>query len=133
MTDREIDGMQLLLADNDPRVRASLRWRLTLEPDLSVTAEADSATSLLTEASRGCPDAVLVDWNLVDLTPERWLAALRWRCPALVIIVISGRPEVKKAALQAGADYFISKLDPVEGLLEVLRLVRPTADSKVAN
>ena len=51
----------------------------------------------------------------VDLLP-----ALRQACPALSVIVLSGRPEAEDAALAAGADAFISKADPPEQLLAAI-------------
>jgi CheY-like chemotaxis protein len=46
---------------------------------------------------------------------------LRELCPGLPVIVLSGQPEVRRTALAAGADAFVSKADPPEQLLAALR------------
>jgi len=48
------------------------------------------------------------------------LPALRARYPRLPVIVMCGQPEVRRAALAAGADAFISKTDPPDQLLAAL-------------
>jgi hypothetical protein len=40
-----------------------------------------------------------------------------------MVIALSGRPEAQKAALDAGADFFVSKGESPERLLDVLRMV----------
>jgi DNA-binding NarL/FixJ family response regulator len=40
--------------------------------------------------------------------------------PNLLVVVLSGRPEVRREALAAGADAFVSKVDPPERLLAAL-------------
>jgi DNA-binding NarL/FixJ family response regulator len=41
------------------------------------------------------------------------------------MIVMSGQPEVRRAALAAGADAFISKTDPPDQLLAALKELCP--------
>jgi DNA-binding NarL/FixJ family response regulator len=48
------------------------------------------------------------------------LSALRRVCPNSFVIVLSGRMEVRRAALAAGADAFVYKCDPPERLLEAI-------------
>ena len=54
---------------------------------------------------------------------EELLSALRKRCPDLPVIALSGQPEVRRAALAAGADAFVGKADPPERLLVAIRSV----------
>ena len=51
------------------------------------------------------------------------LSALRQACPGLHVIVLSARAEAYRAALDAGADDFVSKVDPPERLLAAIRSV----------
>jgi DNA-binding NarL/FixJ family response regulator len=73
----------------------------------------------LTYVEGSCPDLLLLDWGLHGLVHEE-LAILRRMCPSLCVITLSGRPEVRQAALCAGTDAFVSKSDPPERLLEAI-------------
>lgn len=112
--------MQALLADDQAKVRSALRLLLSHEPDVDVLGEAVDATGLLDWVKAAGPDLVLLDWELPGFSPDL-MATLRELCPSLIVIALSGRPEAHRAALSAGADAFVSKVDPPERLLEAIR------------
>jgi two-component system response regulator DesR len=109
--------MRVLLADDQAKVRSALRLRLEQEPGINVVGEATEADELLAQVGAARPDIVLLDWELPGLPRNDALSALRARCPHLKVIALSGRPEARRAALEAGADAFVSKGDPPEQLL----------------
>jgi DNA-binding NarL/FixJ family response regulator len=113
--------MRLLLADDQPHVRFALRALLERQAGIQVVGEAGNWEALLSQSSATCPDAVLLDWGLPGATEAGPLSDLREACPETVVIVLSGRPEARPAALNAGADAFVSKTDPPQQLLAVLR------------
>jgi len=113
--------MEILLADNQPKVRFGLRVLLERQPGLKVVGEATNAEDLLAQMEAGCPDLVLLDWELPGLAGGDLLSALRGVCPDLLVIVLSGRTEVRRAALAAGADAFVYKCDPPERLLAAIK------------
>ena len=115
--------MRVLLADDQSRVRSALRLVLEQQQGVSILGEAVDATSLLDWVKAACPDLVLLDWELPGLETDSLLSALRARCPHLKVVALSGRPEARQAALDAGADAFVSKGDPPEWLLRTLRAV----------
>ncbi len=110
-------AMWVLIADDQSRVRSALRLLLEQEPDLHVLGEAVDTRGLLDCLKVVCPDIVLLDWELPGLPGNGVLPALRTLCPRLGVIALSGRPEARQAALDAGADAFVSKGDPPEQLL----------------
>jgi DNA-binding NarL/FixJ family response regulator len=128
--------MRILLADDQPKVRFALRVLLERQPGLKVVGEAADADDLLTQMETACPDLVLLAWELPGhvLSPRRpelvegskglargdLLSALRRVCPNSFVIVLSGRMEVRRAALAAGADAFVYKCDPPERLLAAI-------------
>ena len=112
--------MQILLADNQPKVRFGLRVLLERQPGLKIVGEATNAEDLLAQVEADCPDLVLLGWGLPGLAKADLLSALRGVCPGLFVIVLSGRAEVRRAALDAGADAFVSKCDPPERLLAAI-------------
>jgi len=112
--------MHILLADDQKKVRFALRVLLERQPGCIVVGEATSAQDLLSQAQEICPDLVLLAWELPDRDVASLIAELRRECPPLRIIVLSGRPEARQAALAAGADTFVSKGDPPDCLLSAL-------------
>jgi len=109
--------MRVLLADDQAKVRSALRLVLEQQPSVQVLGEAVDATGLLDWVKAACPDLVLLDWELPGIESDGLLPPLRELCPGLMVIALSGRPEARQAALDAGADAFVSKGDPPEWLL----------------
>jgi DNA-binding NarL/FixJ family response regulator len=116
----EETSMRILLADTRPKVRFALRVLLDRQPGLEVVGETIDAQGLLAWTEAECPDVLLLDWELAGSAAADLLLALRGICPDLSVIVLSGRPEVRRAALMAGADVFVSKTDPPERLLAAI-------------
>ena len=112
--------MRILLADEQTRVRLALQILLSQEPGVTVVGEAAEATDLLAQIRATRPDLVLLDWGLPELVSIGSLSALHTACPNLSVIVLTGRPETRQMALAAGADEFISKIDPPEKLLAAI-------------
>jgi DNA-binding NarL/FixJ family response regulator len=112
--------MRILIADSQAKVRFALRVLLERQPGVEVVGEAASTGDLLAHAALSCADLALLDWNLAGAAPARLLSALGRDHPRLGILVLSGRPEARQAALAAGADAFVSKGDPPENLLAAI-------------
>lgn len=114
--------MRVLLADDRPKTRFALRLLLERQPGIQVVGEAADAKELLVQARMTSPTVVLLDWELANVGADgSALSALREMCPHLCVIALSGRPEMRKAALAAGADAFVSKTDQPERLLAAVR------------
>ena len=116
--------MRILLADHRPKIRFALRALLEQQPEFDVVGEAANAEELLIQTEATCPDLVLLDWGLRGQNMVMLLRALRRLCASATVIVLSGRPELRKAALDAGADAFVSKVDPPERLLAAIASCR---------
>ena len=98
-----------------------MRVLLEEQPGWRVAGEAVDAQALLDRIRGGCPDLVLLDWELPGMPAEELLATIRRACPDLRVIFMSGRDELREAALRAGADVFAYKADPPEKLLRLIR------------
>ena len=120
--------LNILIGDAQPRVRFGLRLLLEQQAGWRVVGEAEDVQTLLDHVGRGCPDLVLLDWELPGMPAQELLAAIRRSCPCLWVVFMSGRDELRHTALQAGADVFAYKADPPENLL---RLIRELAAEKV--
>jgi DNA-binding NarL/FixJ family response regulator len=113
--------LNILIGDAQPRVRFGLRLLLEQQSGWRVVGEAEDARTLLDHVQSGCPDLILLDWELPGMPAQELLAVIRRACPRLGVIFMSGRDELRHPALQAGADVFVYKADPPENLLRLIR------------
>jgi DNA-binding NarL/FixJ family response regulator len=112
--------MEILLADDEPKVRLALRALLERQPGVNVVGETTDAQDLLLQMEDMCPDVVLLDWELPGLGAKDLLPALRRACPDAVVIALSGLVRARQTALAAGVDAFVSKGEPPERLLSTI-------------
>jgi two-component system KDP operon response regulator KdpE len=110
----------VLIVDDEPAMIRALRINLRVRKyDVTTSATGREA---LAEASRRPPDAVILDLGLPDVDGIEVIRRLRDWSQAPVI-VLSGRtgPGDKIAALDAGADDYVTKPFSMEELLARLR------------
>ena len=115
--------MRVGLADSQAEVRVALRLLLERKLGLQVVGEVDTAAELLAVLAACDPDLVLLHWRLPDIQPTELLPALHTDFLRLRIIVLSVQPEIESAALAAGADAFISKVDPPAQVVKTIAQV----------
>jgi DNA-binding NarL/FixJ family response regulator len=111
---------RILIADDQAKVRSALLLLLRHEPRIQVIGEAQNITQALALTRAKRPDLILLDWELTLQSDISAIAALRNIQPNLLVIALSGQPDARGAALQAGANAFVSKGDPPEQLLAAL-------------
>ena len=113
---------RILVVDDDPQIVRALRINLRAR-GYEVEVAADGGTALHAAAARP-PDLVVLDLGLPDLDGAEVIRGLRgWT--AVPILVLSGRAEGsdKVAALDAGADDYVTKPFGVDELLARIRAV----------
>ena len=113
--------MRVLLADDDVHVRSALRLLLEQEPGVRIVGESTAAPDLADQIARTRPGMILLDWELPGLGADGFLKRLRLALPAVRLVALSGRPEQRSAALDAGVDAFVCKGDAPESLITTLR------------
>lgn len=111
---------RVVVADQLEPVRAGLRLLLGQAHGLTVTGEACTAESLVALTNERKPDLVLLEWGLPGSQFRTIVRKLRAARPEMSVIALSANPEVRREALDAGADAFVSKLDPPERLLATM-------------
>jgi two-component system KDP operon response regulator KdpE len=119
----------ILLVDDEEQIRRMLR--LTLEEAGYGVREAESGRIALGEIALKMPDLVILDLGLPDTPGTEVLRALRLNCSIPVLVLsVTGHEQSKIAALDAGADDYITK--PFSGgelvarLRALLRRIRPS-------
>ena len=122
----EIDSKtRVLIADDLLSVRSALRLVLEQEPEIAVTGEAGDFQELVERMAGGCPDIVLLDWELPGAEGRGLLTQIKEKCPEMVVITLSSLPDARKEALKAGADGFISKGNPPQEVVAAVKKYLP--------
>jgi len=115
--------IRICIADRQPRVRYGMRVLLEQQPGWKVIGEAAEVAELIEQTQTGCPDMVLLEWELPGMPAEEVVAQLRSSCPDIRIVSLSGQLEVRQAALNAGVDGFASKTEPPERLIQLIQKI----------
>jgi DNA-binding NarL/FixJ family response regulator len=119
--------ISLVLVDDQSTVRTSLRMRMALESDLLIVGEASDGAMAIEQVRLLQPDVVVMDVRMPLVDGIAAADTIRHQNPTAAIVMLSLYDDrnTRKRALAAGATAFISKQQPVEDLLSVIRQVRP--------
>ncbi len=110
----------VLVIDDEPQIRRLLR--VTLEAGGYRVAEAATGEDGIVQTAQRRPDVVILDLGLPDLSGVEVLQRLReWSRVPVVILSVLDREEEKVAALDAGADDYVTKPFGTAELLARLR------------
>ncbi|APV45243.1 Response regulator receiver domain-containing protein [Dehalogenimonas formicexedens] len=113
--------MRVLIADDDLQVRRALRLLIEQHFDHVVIEEAAAAEQLLEISPGNSPDLILLDWELPVNNRSGLFRGIRNKCPEAAVVALSALPESRKEALACGCRAFISKNDPPEAFIPLLR------------
>lgn len=104
-------GIRLLVVDDDPGFRETLRHLLAPQDEVEILGEAGDGEEALRLAGSLRPDVVLMDLTMPrmnGLEATRQLKA-RWPELAIVIITVHDDEAYRRTALAAGAEAFLVK------------------------
>jgi two-component system, OmpR family, KDP operon response regulator KdpE len=125
------ENITALVIDDEKQIRRLLR--LVLEEQNYRVLEAETGHQGLVEAAQRKPDVVLLDLGLPDMDGQEVLKCLReWsRVPVLILSVRDG-PDDKVAALDSGADDYVTKPFESAELLARLRAIQRRGSASLA-
>jgi DNA-binding NarL/FixJ family response regulator len=118
---REEQKVRILVADDQTKVRSALRLVIEQEPGFEVIDEVETPNRLLSMIEETQPDILLLDWGFGSRDRMHLLQTLKGKFPNLKVIVLSTCILDRQKALSAGAYCFVSKVDPVETLIQCLQ------------
>jgi two-component system, OmpR family, response regulator MprA len=121
--------MKILVVDDEPAVRESLRRALELE-GYTVELAGDGIEALERFGSNGEPDAVILDILMPRMDGLETCRRLRREGHRVPVLMLTAREEVENrvAGLDAGADDYVTKPFALEELLARMRaLLRRTS------
>jgi DNA-binding NarL/FixJ family response regulator len=116
---------RIFVVDDHPIVRKGLAQLIDQEPDLVVSAEAESAEGAMESLKKAMPDLAIVDISLQGVDGIELIKKIKARYPALPILVLSMHDEALFAerALRVGARGYIMKQEAIEKMMEAIRKV----------
>jgi len=111
---------RVLVIDDEPSILRALRINLTARNYDVFTAS--DGTSGLAAVSRERPDAVILDLGLPDMDGTQVIHGVRgWTTTPIIVLSVWGAEHQKVAALDAGADDYVTKPFGMDELLARLR------------
>jgi two-component system KDP operon response regulator KdpE len=111
---------RVLIVDDEPQIRRALKVNLTARG--YTVEEAATGLEALELASSRHPDAVILDLGLPDLDGIEVVRGLRgWSHTPIIILSVRDGERDKVAALDAGADDYVTKPFGMDELLARLR------------
>ena len=100
--------LRILIIEDDPPIRKVLRASLTAHG--YETIEAESAREGLMHATTGNPNLIVLDLGLPDRDGMELIAEIRgWSQLPIIVLSARGQEQFKIAALDAGADDYLTK------------------------
>jgi two-component system, OmpR family, KDP operon response regulator KdpE len=111
---------RVLVIDDEPSILRALRINLTAR-NYEVSTASDG-TSGLAAIARERPDAVILDLGLPDMDGTQVIHGVRgWSATPIIVLSVWGAEHQKVAALDAGADDYVTKPFGMDELLARLR------------
>jgi len=117
--------VDVYLCDDVPELRQLLRIILEEDPGVRVVGESGDAEAGIEEIAELQPHVVLLDLSMPGMDGLEALPVIRRVAPGTAVVVFSGFTEARMASLvlEAGADRYIEKGEPLERVREVVREV----------
>lgn len=118
-------SIRIMLVDDHLMLREALRGTLNAEPDLEVVTEAGSGREALEKLAQECPDILLLDIALPDMTGIDVAAQALARHPKLLIVGLSGYTDkvFVDEMLKAGGRAYVVKSAGTRELISAIRAV----------
>ncbi len=115
-----MDMIRVLLADDEPLIRAGLATILQASGSITIVGEVSTGKQAVTEAQRLQPDVICMDIRMPDgdgLEATRLIQQLD-PTPAVIVITTFDLDEYVFGALEAGACGILLKDSPMDALVE---------------
>ncbi len=118
-----MSGLQAVVVDDELQIRRFLR--ISLEASGYTVYEVDNGQMALTEIAQRRPDLVILDLGLPDMDGIDVIKRLReWTQTPILVLSVRDSDDDKIAALDAGADDYLTKPFSVGELLARLRVAQ---------
>jgi DNA-binding NarL/FixJ family response regulator len=116
-----MEGMRILLADPQLRIRKTMRLILPRISGIEIVGEITSDADLVPGVRSTKPNLILLDVDLSGAQLEMRIAQIRCEMPRVIIVGLSGKHESGCGGRIDGLDEFISKSEPADKVLMILK------------
>lgn len=132
-----MSNIRLLLVDDDPLVRRSLKMMFELH-NISVIGEAANGEEALEAVARLKPTMVLMDVNMPKMDGLKAVRSIKTKHPGVQIIILTVHNQHEKVvqAIRDGSSAYVLKDSSPEQLIEIVESVaegRYFVDTTIAN
>ena len=117
------EPIRILVVDDQPRARKSLKALLSTWPRVAEIHEASNGREALQLVKELQPDAVLMDVRMPELDGLKATMQIKALWPQVKVVVLSMYAEHRDEALAAGADAFVGKGEAADRLLDLLSVL----------
>ncbi|MEM5775637.1 MAG: response regulator, partial [Anaerolineaceae bacterium] len=115
------EGVRILIVDDERQIRRMLNTSLTAHS--YIVDESANGGSALADVAVFRPDIILLDLGLPDMDGLEVLKRLReWSKTPVIILSVRDQEQQKVAALDAGADDYLTKPFSMQELLARIRV-----------
>jgi DNA-binding NarL/FixJ family response regulator len=113
----------ILIADDNPRLRALIRRLLAQEPDLDVVGEAANGADAIRMADQLRPDILVIDLVMPGVTGLEAMRRIKMNHPATKVIIttVHRQNAYLRAAEASGTDAFLIKRTLMTTLVPTIR------------
>lgn len=126
------EGLQILIVDDELQIRRFLR--ISLEANGYVVHETATGQEGILKAAQLRPDLIILDMGLPDMDGLEVLKRLReWTQVPVIILSVRDSDHDKVAALDAGADDYLTKPFSMDELLARIRTAQRHAQPQQQN
>jgi DNA-binding NarL/FixJ family response regulator len=113
--------VNVLIAGCEPKVRSAMRLLLDHEEGICVVGEVMESEKILSMVRDTMPDTIVLGLDVAINDVADLIIAIRSERPGIKVIGLSFKHKAREKALEEGVDAFVSKWDPPEELLSILR------------
>jgi two-component system, NarL family, nitrate/nitrite response regulator NarL len=117
--------IKLLLVDDHELVREGIRLSLLRHPSIQITGEAATGKEALRKARQLCPDVVLMDLNMPEMSGLEATPLIRKHCPdtRVLALTVHDNKEYVFRILRSGAQGYVLKDTSSEELFKAIEAV----------
>ena len=121
----ETGNIRIMIVDDHPVVRVGLASMLSTQPGIEVVGSASSGPEALALLDTIAPEVVLIDLRMPGMSGLEAIRAINMRPnpPRILVLTSFDTDEDIYQAVGAGAQGYVLKDTPQDGLLEAIRLV----------
>jgi two-component system, NarL family, response regulator LiaR len=117
--------MKLIIADDDTLISDSLKIYIEMNNDLEVIGTAKDGEEVITLCERELPDVILMDVRMPHMNGVEATRRVKQKWPKIHIVMLTTFNESKliKEALLAGAEGYLLKSTPADGIVERIKAI----------